>query len=366
VALVLLVVPVGAYSWLTTEAGRPGWRAWFAYLALAGGVAAPWYIAMALTEPGYLSHFLWRNNFLRYVDAYDHQHGWWFYLPVLFVANLPWSLMWAWLAYFLMSRNSRLVFLRSPGVGFCVLAFGWCLLFFSMAGCKSPLYLAPALAPLALLHGVCLDAILFHQVGQKDRFLGYARQVLPRRATTTVLLVSMVCYAVTGVLGWEEWVLVTVEIVLTSAALAFWWKYGRRASPQLAWSACAAATLAMVVIPARDLVVGVASKHTVETVAKAARRWPGMEVLPVVSYGRQWPSASFYLRHDMVPFFEVSMEQSLVGFLKQQREVLVLVERGALLDKLVGLLPPSLEARVQLPQREGQAALVVVRQRHRN
>jgi dolichol-phosphate mannosyltransferase len=366
VALVLFGVPVGVYVLVSVDAVRPGWRAWAAYLGVALAVAAPWYTAIALAEPDFVGRFLWRSNVLRFLEPFDHQQPWWYYLPVLFIGTLPWSLLWAWLVYFLVSRSNRIVVFRTAALGFCTLAAGWCLVFFSLSGCKSPLYIAPALAPLALMHGVCLDAILFRRVGRKDLFMDYARQVLPRRATLVVLLLSMGCYAATGVLGWEKWAIVILETVLTLAAFAAWWRYGRLASPRLTWAVCATATLAMVVVAARDLVTGFASRHSVEAIAKAARRWPGGGTSPVVSFGRQWPSAPFYLRRDLVTFYERDACHALIEYLKQEREVFVLVESGEPLDELLQALPPVLEAQVKRPEREGQAALVVVRNHGRS
>ncbi len=375
VALILAVVPVAGYQFLAGLApapdplirgggGRaqgPSRRDWLGFVALAAGVAAPWYVAMALTEPGYLYHFLWKNNVLRFTQAYDHQQPWWYYLPILFAGTLPWSFLWAWLVYFLTSRSRRLAELRTSGLGFCVLAAGWCLVFFSASGCKSPFYPAAALAPLALLHGACLDAILFRRVGRRDQFLGYARQVLPWRATVVVLLLSAGCYVATGVLRWEAWRVVAVEAGLTLGALAAWWRYGKRAPAPWAWGACAAATLFMVTVAARDLIVGFAARHSVQAIAKTARRTPGEDSCPVVSYGRQWPSASFYLRREVVAFFDQGRLDHLVAFCQVQPEVIVLVEEGPLLDALLKALPAGLETQVKKPERVGQAALVVVR-----
>jgi dolichol-phosphate mannosyltransferase len=362
VALVLLTVPVGAYVYLTGSAVRLRWRHWLAHLALCFAVAGPWYFGMALTQPGYVSAFLWKANVVRFVEAYDHQNPWWYYFPILFVGTLPWSLLWAWLSYFLLSRSRRVVLLRRPGLGFCALTVLWCLLFFSLSGCKSPLYPASALAPLSLMHGVCLDAILFRRVGRKDRFLDYARQILPRRATFVMLLLSLGCYVATAVLEWETWGIVLFETALTLFVLAAWWRYGRSASAKVAWGVCAAATLAMVVVGARDLLTGFASRHSVDAIAKIARRWPARKTCFVVSYGRQWPSASFYLQRECVFFFPKEQRQFLVDFLKSQLEVVVLVESGSPLEELLAALPHSLDAQVNLPEREGQAAFVVVRQ----
>jgi 4-amino-4-deoxy-L-arabinose transferase-like glycosyltransferase len=360
VAVILLAAPVAGFQYLAAPV-RPRLLPWCVFLGIAAAVAGPWYIAMALTEPGYVGQFLWKANVLRFLEPFDHKQPWWYYFPLLFVGTLPWSLLWVWLAYFLSSRSRRLVVLRTPALGFCTLAVVFCVAFFSLSGCKSPLYVAPALPPLALMHGVCLDAILFRRAGLRDRFLGYARQGLPRRATVGVLVLSAACYLVTGVLHWETWPVVLLETTATLAVLAAWWRFGPSASPRLAWGVCAAATLAMVVVSARDLVTGFASRHTVQAIARIARHWPGGTHYPVVSYARQWPSASFYLQRDCVTVFAREQLSFLVSFLKATPQALVLVESGPRLAELRAALPPSLEVQINLPEREGQAALVVVR-----
>jgi 4-amino-4-deoxy-L-arabinose transferase-like glycosyltransferase len=363
VALVLLAPPVWLYQALTAPAARPRWSAWAVYVGGVLGVAVPWYAAMALREPGYLTHFLWKDNVLRYLAPFDHEHAWWFYAPVLLVFTLPWSLAWPWLGRFLAVRDPRLASLRPSALGFCVLCAGWCLIFFSLAGCKSPPYLAPALAPLGLLVGAWLDAVLFRQAGQKDPFLERARSGLPWAAALVVLILSTACYLAGGVLGWRAWGPAGAGAALTLGAAAAWWRYGRRTSPAQRWAACAMATAAFVTVATRGLVDGYAARHTVEGIAHAARHWPGTQGYPVVSYLRQWPSASFYLRREQVGFFDEGELHGLVEYLGRQPGALVLVERGPPLEELLSALPRVLEATVRLPEREGQAALVVVRPR---
>jgi dolichol-phosphate mannosyltransferase len=360
VALALVAPPVFLYALLTASATRPGWRWWSVYVGVAAAVAAPWYLAMAVRDPAYLEHFLWRDNVLRFVQPFDHQQPWWYYLPILFAATLPWSLLWPWLGYFLTRRSRRLALLRAPGLGFCALLAAWCLLFFSLSGCKSPPYLAPVFAPLALLLGACVEAILFRRAGSRDHYLEWARQRLPRRATRLMLALSAGCFLVDGICGWDSGVLVAVEVTVTLGLLGAWWRWGRRARPLLTWGACTAATVLLITMAARDLLVGFTSRHTLAGVAKTARRWPGGANYPVISYRRQWPSASFYLRRDMVLYCE--QRQPLIDFLRTQVAALVLVESGPPLNDLLQVLPRTLETVVHLPEQEGQAALVEVRQ----
>jgi 4-amino-4-deoxy-L-arabinose transferase-like glycosyltransferase len=363
VALILLALPVWLYQALTVPVARVRWFGWVAYLTGVLTVAVPWYAAMALHEPGYLTHFLWKDNVLRYLAPFDHEHAWWFYVPVLLVFTLPWSLAWPWLGRFLVSRDRRLAALRPPALGFCGLCAGWCLFFFSLGGCKSPPYLAPALAPLALVVGAWLDGVLFRRAGREDPFLDKARLGLPWGSTLVILGLSTACHLAAGVLGWRAWWLAGAGAALGIAAAAAWWGYGRRASPAQCWAACALATAAFVALAARDVVDGYASRHTLEGIAHAARHWPGTEGYPVVSYLRQWPSASFYLRREQVGFFDEGQLPGLIDYLGRQPGALVLVERGPPLEELLAALPHRLETTVRLPEREGQAALVVVRAR---
>ncbi len=201
VAVALLVPPVLAYQVLVRTAARPEWRSWAAYVTVAASVPAPWYIAMAVRQPGYLQDFLWRNNVVRFVNAFDHAHPWWFYLPILLAVTLPWPLLWYAVWRFLRSRDPRLARLRTAGLGFCVLAAAWGFLFFSASTCKSPPYLAPMLSPLALLMGACLEAVLLQPVAKRSLPHSWLR----RRTRAVRLVGACVCAGAQGnpFTGWD-------------------------------------------------------------------------------------------------------------------------------------------------------------------
>jgi 4-amino-4-deoxy-L-arabinose transferase-like glycosyltransferase len=154
VALALVVPPVLGSGVIGRAGCRPSARAWLAYLALAAGLAAPWYLALAFFEPQAAGDFFWRHHVLRYVEPFDHARPPWFYLPGLLGGLLPWALLappaWLWLRR------------RPPqqALGFFLSAGLWCFVFFSASGCKRPMYILPALPPLALALGCCLDAAL--------------------------------------------------------------------------------------------------------------------------------------------------------------------------------------------------------------
>jgi dolichol-phosphate mannosyltransferase len=365
VALILVVPPVAAYQWLTPAAARPRWPAWIVFVGLTVLVPAPWYVAMGLRDPAYLAHFLWKANIVRFVNPYDHEQAWWFYLPVLFVGTFPWSLLWAALGYFLLSHHPRLAALRTSHVGYCVLLTAWCIGFFSLSGCKSPPYVLPALAPLALLLGSCLHAVLFVPAIRRFPLLASARGLLPCHATIALLLLAAAIYAVAASAGWQTWEVVLAPVVIAPILALACWRYGRGLRPLLAWGICAAACLGFLLFPAQDLGAGYAVRHSPVTVARIIRHRPASRTSPVVSFQRTWPSASFYLRREITSFYGEHLHKDLIDLLNRQPEVLVLVENDHNLNKLLDQLGDTWAKEVVLPDPGGTVALVIVRQRGR-
>jgi hypothetical protein len=143
VALVLVLVPTALFQLLDQRAARPSLRAWLMYIALAVGIASPWYLAMAWTNPAAAGEFFWLHHVQRYLDPIDHEEPLWFFLPGLVLGTLPWSLL-------LIPLIRHPATERPAALGFVVLALVWCVSFFSLSGCKRAGYILPALPPLAL------------------------------------------------------------------------------------------------------------------------------------------------------------------------------------------------------------------------
>ncbi|MGH9459030.1 MAG: ArnT family glycosyltransferase [Thermoanaerobaculia bacterium] len=63
-------------------------------LGIALAISAPWYVTLALEgELAFLHEVLIRQNFERFVRAWDHERPWWYYLPYLGLDFAPWSLL---------------------------------------------------------------------------------------------------------------------------------------------------------------------------------------------------------------------------------------------------------------------------------
>jgi hypothetical protein len=138
---------------LAGKAAPLTWRSILAFAAIVLLVALPWYVAVCVRLPEFAGHFLWEHNLLRFLMPFDHLRPVWFYAPILLVGLLPASLLLVPFLRFLGTGREEIVCRRSPELGFMLLAGGWCVLFFSLSGCKLPTYILPAYPFLALALG---------------------------------------------------------------------------------------------------------------------------------------------------------------------------------------------------------------------
>jgi 4-amino-4-deoxy-L-arabinose transferase-like glycosyltransferase len=139
VAAAIIALPMVAYPFVGAEIARTRLRDWLVYCVIAGVVAAPWFIAAMILQPGFSRYFFWTHHVERFVTPFDHAKPFWYYLPQLVVGIMPWPVVviagWR-------SRQYRLGFLRGP-LTLCVVAIAWTFLFFSASGCKRSVYLLP-------------------------------------------------------------------------------------------------------------------------------------------------------------------------------------------------------------------------------
>jgi 4-amino-4-deoxy-L-arabinose transferase-like glycosyltransferase len=156
VAFLLLLPPLWAQRRLTGTGSPLHWPARLAFLGVLLAVTLPWYIAACLRLPDFARHFFWEHNVVRFLSPFDHLRPIWFYGPILLAGLLPGTLLLLPFLRFLLSGDPAQAARRSVEFGYLLLAGGWCLLFFSLSGCKLPTYILPAFPPLALALGVYL------------------------------------------------------------------------------------------------------------------------------------------------------------------------------------------------------------------
>jgi 4-amino-4-deoxy-L-arabinose transferase-like glycosyltransferase len=162
VALVLLMPPFWLQRWLVQDRCRISWAARLLFLGVILAVALPWYVAICLRLPHFAWYFLWQHNVIRFFAPFDHLEPIWYYAPILLGGLLPASLLLVPFLRYLASTEAGITRRRCPELGFLLLAGGWCLLFFSLSGCKLPTYILPAFPPLALALGYFVSTSSWH------------------------------------------------------------------------------------------------------------------------------------------------------------------------------------------------------------
>jgi len=118
--------------------------------------ALPWYILCARRNPDFLRVFIIEHNFKRYLTPeFQHIQPFWYYVPVLLVAFLPWTAALVWASF----DGIRKLFTLSKVSAFSLFLLSWaffCFVFFSVSRSKLPGYVLPALPAIALLLSVVL------------------------------------------------------------------------------------------------------------------------------------------------------------------------------------------------------------------
>ncbi len=121
--------------------------------------ALPWYVLCARRNPDFLRVFLIEHNFKRYLTPeFQHIQPFWFYLPVVLIALLPWTALFLWSA---VHGSIRLLRTRcaNQSTWFLTCWAGFCIVFFSISRSKLPGYILPALPALALILAHSLAAM---------------------------------------------------------------------------------------------------------------------------------------------------------------------------------------------------------------
>ncbi len=140
-------------------------------LALYLLIAAPWFIAMGIRQPGYLQEFFLGQNVGRFAGSMEsHDMNPLIYIPVLLAGLLPWTIYLPGVIIRLLPRRWRDRNAR-PALMFCWLATLIPLAFFMAASTRLANYVLPCIPPLAVLCGLLIgqwvnsperDGLLIH------------------------------------------------------------------------------------------------------------------------------------------------------------------------------------------------------------
>ncbi|MFC3943858.1 lipid IV(A) 4-amino-4-deoxy-L-arabinosyltransferase [Pseudomonas gingeri NCPPB 3146 = LMG 5327] len=152
-------------------------------------VALPWVLAVNAQEPDYWHFFFWHEHIQRFAgNNAQHAQPWWFYLPLLVVSCLPWSVM--LIPTFKQAWQEK----RQAGTGFLWLAFLLPLAFFSLSKGKLPTYIMPCLLPLALMMGNALIDRVARAEGRALRLNGMLNLILGLAALIGLIVLQATRY----------------------------------------------------------------------------------------------------------------------------------------------------------------------------
>ena len=129
---------------------------WLPGIALYVAAVLPWYIAVQLRNPQFFREFILQHNLERFAvqDLYHHRQPFWYYLPVLLLAVMPWTV------YLIAALIEHLRHFRQraaagaaydPLPRFLVLWIIVVVVFFSLSQSKLPGYILPAIPPCTIL-----------------------------------------------------------------------------------------------------------------------------------------------------------------------------------------------------------------------
>lgn len=131
---------------------------WIPGIASFLAVAMPWYVAVQFRNPDFFRIFILEHNLGRFgQDIYHHRQPFWFYLPVLLLALMPWTL---WLILAVAQRvrvvvtSERRESIATPDGSWQLFLLIWLLvpvLFFSASQSKLPGYILPSIPAGTLL-----------------------------------------------------------------------------------------------------------------------------------------------------------------------------------------------------------------------
>jgi 4-amino-4-deoxy-L-arabinose transferase-like glycosyltransferase len=123
--------------------------------------ALPWYLLCARRNPDFFRIFIIEHNFKRFLTPeFQHIQPFWYYLPIVLIAFLPWMLALLFasgVGIFRFTRGGRF----SSATTFLLCWAIFCLLFFSVSKSKLPGYILPSIPAIGLLLArsyICLTA----------------------------------------------------------------------------------------------------------------------------------------------------------------------------------------------------------------
>jgi len=113
-------------------------------LIVTAAIAAPWFIAITIREPGFFDFYFIGEHFRRFFDkSYSHDQPIYYYVPIIIGGLLPWTFVIPFIPWRRLTPN--------PARRFCYIGSATILILFSLSSAKLVPYILPAVPPLAIV-----------------------------------------------------------------------------------------------------------------------------------------------------------------------------------------------------------------------
>ena len=304
IGVVLPGASLFVYSLLTRD-----WAVW-RRLHLVGGlalfalIAAPWFVAVSLSNPEFFHFFFIHEHFERFLTNEHHREGaWWYFIPIFAAGVLPWLTVLGWTAPRLWSDGSA----GRNGFSWQRYAIVWSafiFVFFSLSSSKLPSYILPIFPALALLIGRQLAAL-------SERTL--IRLTLPLVLVTAACMLAMVFgfdvlvqrfadqhQPLAPLLAYGKWLTAACAVALAGGVAGIGWlRTGKRTAAILA-VALTAQLAALLVLTGHDELADSRSAEPILT-RVVSRHGPIPSDVPFYSVKMYDQTLPWYLGRTVTP-----------------------------------------------------------------
>lgn len=199
VAPFLAFLIIAAFALLRREWAIIGRSFWWPGMLLYFAMVLPWFIAVQHQNPTFFREFFLEHNLERFAtDRYEHQQPFWYYLVVVILAMMPWTViairalvdgaMTSIAEWRLRHSRTGHPLISRTGDAFPEFLVLWAaipIVFFTFSQSKLPGYILPSIPPIAILTG---DFLYRRRHPGLNRWILLGHSVLVGVMTVAVLL----------------------------------------------------------------------------------------------------------------------------------------------------------------------------------
>lgn len=258
--------------------------------------ALPWYWLMYMREGFYFILVFFINHHLArfFTSIHHHSHPFWYYLPVLAIGFMPWTLF---LPSWRLLRDRLRHPAASPEARLQLFALGWLLLpliFFSLSEAKLPGYILPLFPPLAILTALNLE-----------HYLSGDRPIPPSIKIAATLFTAGLAAALPWLLEYRYGLLATGLILcaagLPAAAALLWGLWKNR--PAVAFPSLALSLILPLLIYGPVLLRQIEPFHSNREICRQAMKFTNREQ-PLIIFRNFHHTSRYYTDYTCTQNFE--------------------------------------------------------------